>query len=87
MASVTAETITPQLVKAARALLDWTAADLAEKCSVGVSTVRVFESGGNVRPVSREAIFNTLRNAGAWFENGGSPSVGVNYKDTENHEA
>jgi transcriptional regulator with XRE-family HTH domain len=78
MASVTAETITPQLVKAARALLDWTAADLAEKCSVGVSTIRVFESGGNIRPVSREAIFDGLKAAGAWFENGGAPSVGLN---------
>lgn len=77
MASVTAETITPQLVKAARALLDWTAADLAEKCSVGVSTVRVFESGGNVRPVSREAIFDGLLSAGVVFQNSGKPGVRI----------
>lgn len=75
MTSVTAETITPQLVKAARALLDWTAADLAEKCSVGVSTVRVFESGGSVRLVSREAIFGALISEGVVLQNSGKPGV------------
>lgn len=75
MAAVTAETLTPQHTKAARALLDWTALELAEHCSAGVATVRQFESGKPVRQASREAIYDGLTGAGIVFYNGGQPGA------------
>lgn len=75
MTDVTGETITAPHVKAARAFLDWTAADLANKCRVGVATIRRFESGVNIRLESRQAIFDTLTNAGICFQNGGQPGA------------
>jgi len=75
MAKVTSETVTPEHVKASRAFLRWTAKDLAGQCSIGVATVRLFESGGVVRQSSRQAIFDALVNAGVEFQNGGKPGV------------
>ena len=75
MAEVTAETLTPEHVKAARAFLRWNAKDLADACEVGVSTVRVMESGGTVRPSSLQAIFDALTGAGIAFQNGGQPGA------------
>ena len=76
MTDITAETVTPQHVKAARALLDWTALNLAEHCSgASVATVRLFESGKTVRAVSREAIYEALTGAGIVFFNGGQPGA------------
>lgn len=37
--------VTPEQCRAARALLDWTQADLAERAGVSRSTVRGFENG------------------------------------------
>ena len=67
--------MTPQHVKAARALLDWNASDLAESCSVGVTTLRKFESGLHIRETSRQAIYDALVKAGIEFQNGGKPGV------------
>ena len=75
MAKVTVETVTPAHVKAARAFLDWTAADLAESSGIGAATVRRWESGNSVRAESVEAIFDTLKNEGIVFQNGGEPGV------------
>ena len=75
MATVTFETMTPQHVKAARALLDWNAQDLANNCQAGISTIRVFESGKTIRPASRQAIHDALVKAGIEFQNGGKPGV------------
>ena len=75
MAEVTSETVTAQHVKAARAFLDWTAADLADKCDVGVATIRRFECGVNIRDGSRQAIFDALIGAGIEFQNGGRPGA------------
>jgi transcriptional regulator with XRE-family HTH domain len=45
MSNQTAYTaLTPRLCKAARALLNWTAVDLAEMSGVSVTTVRIYES-------------------------------------------
>ena len=75
MADVTAESMTLDHVKAARIFLDLTASDLSDICSVGVATVRNFESGSVVRLSSRQAIFDALTAAGIVFYNGGSPGV------------
>ena len=75
MAKVNHESITTQHVKAARALLEWTAADLARESSVGVTTIRKWESGTHVRADSVQAIYDALVDAGIAFQNGGKPGV------------
>jgi len=64
LAKVTGSNVTPQHVKAARALLDWNASDLAKICSVGVTTLRKFEAGMHIRDNSRQAIYDALVKAG-----------------------
>ncbi|MEE9271704.1 MAG: helix-turn-helix transcriptional regulator [Robiginitomaculum sp.] len=75
MTIVTSKTVTARHVKAARALLDWTAADLASECRVAVTTIRRFESGVNIRASSRQAIFDAVIEAGIEFQNGGKPGA------------
>lgn len=71
MAKVTGANLAPQHVKAARALLDWSAKDLAAHSSVGISTVKVFESGKPVRESSKDAMIEALDKAGVELLNGG----------------
>ena len=71
MAKVTHKNVTPQMVKAARALIDWNAADLAAHSSISPRTVRAFESGGTVNEESRTAIITALEAAGVQLLNGG----------------
>lgn len=75
MSTVTAQTMTPEHVKAARAFLKWNAQQLADECSVAVATVRIFESGRKVRESSCQAIYDALLNAGIEFQNDGNPGV------------
>lgn len=72
---VTSKTVTLEHVKAARALLNWTASDLAEKSGVGAATVRRFESRRDINTNSRQAIYDALVKAGISFQNGGKPGV------------
>ena len=69
--------ITIEQVKAARALLKWTAANLASKANVGAATVRRYESGQGVRDAAKNAIFKAIQTAGVVFipENGGGAGV------------
>lgn len=50
--------------RAARALLDWSAQQLAEQAGVGVATVRRFESGSTVADASVTAMTKALVAAG-----------------------
>ena len=77
MAKVTALSMTPEHVKAARALLGWSAQDLADLLDVGVATLRTFESGKDVKADSRKAIFDTLHDHGVRMQNGGEPGVKI----------
>ena len=72
--------ITSAQIRAARALLRWSAVDLAQSSSVGVSTIRraeVAESGTSLTAPNELAIRRTLEEAGVEFinENGGGPGV------------
>lgn len=64
--------LTPEQVRAARALLHWSQGDLAEKANVAVSTVADFERGHRV-PVANNvlAIRRALENAWLLFVDGG----------------
>src|ERR1700730_10604450 len=67
-------------IRAARALLRWSAADLAEKCALGANTVRraeISEHSTSLTVANDLAIRQALENAGVEFidENGGGPGV------------
>ena len=64
----------------ARALLRWSAVDLARESSVGVNTIRraeAAENGTSLTAANELAIIRALEAAGAEFidENGGGPGV------------
>jgi transcriptional regulator with XRE-family HTH domain len=60
--------------RAARALLDWSAQQLAEYAGVGVATVRRFESGSTVADTSVDAMTKALNAAGISLIPAGAPS-------------
>ena len=67
-------------IRAARALLKWTVADLARHSSLGLNTIKraeVAESGTSLTTANDLAIRRALEAAGVEFidENGGGPGV------------
>jgi transcriptional regulator with XRE-family HTH domain len=70
--------ITGGQLRAARALLRWSADDLAEKSKIGVATIRRAE-GNDGPPSITEANLDSLKRAleaaGVEFTNGGQPGV------------
>jgi predicted transcriptional regulator len=70
--------ITAEQCRAARALLDWGQAELAEEAGVGIVTVRQIEAGSHdARRATLKVIKQALELAGVEFidENGGGPGV------------
>ncbi len=73
--------ITSGQIRAARALLDWSRAELSEKSGVGVSALMRLESaesvpGGHVKTL--ESVRNTFEKAGIEFI--GTPESGAGVK-------
>lgn len=68
--------ISVEQCRAARALLDWSAQNLADEAKVGVATVRRFEAGSAVAVHSLTAIGHALASAGVAFIAGGDESRG-----------
>jgi hypothetical protein len=67
-------------IRAARALLRWSAADLAKESALGANTIRraeVAEGGTSLTVANELAIRRSLEAAGVEFidENGGGPGV------------
>ena len=70
--------ITAMQCRAARALLDWSQQDLADKAGVGIVTVRQLEADAHTpRRATLSVIARALEAAGVEFidENGGGPGV------------
>jgi transcriptional regulator with XRE-family HTH domain len=72
--------LTSGQIRAARALLRWSAQELAEKADVGISTVQRMENAEGVPSASGknlEAVERALRVAGVVFidSNGDGPGV------------
>jgi hypothetical protein len=60
--------ILPQQSRGARGLLDWTQADLAKAASLGLSTVKNFESAArDTTSANQNAIRRALEEAGIDF--------------------
>ncbi len=72
--------ITAEQIRAARALLKWSAQDLADRSGIGFRTIQRFESESGI-PGSRSKNLMTIRkaleDAGVVFidQNGGGPGV------------
>jgi hypothetical protein len=78
-------------IRAARALLNWTAADLAVKASLGLNTIRRAEAvdGKTALTAANElAIRRVLEDAGVEFigENGGGPGVRLQKRASKRRE-
>jgi hypothetical protein len=72
--------LTSAQIRAARALLRWSAEDLARECSLGVTTIRRAELAQNETSMTTAndlAVRRALEDAGVAFigENGGGPGV------------
>ena len=70
--------ITPEQCRAARGLLDWSQAELADKAAVGIVTVRQFEAGAHApRRATVDVIRRAFESAGVEFidQNGGGPGL------------
>jgi transcriptional regulator with XRE-family HTH domain len=66
-------------LKATRALLSWTQADLAEAANVSREPINDFESGKRTPiPNNRAAIFRVLESAGIQFIGEGRVELGSN---------
>ncbi len=61
--------------RAARALLGWSAVDLAASASVGLMTVKRFEGGQSVNSESLEKLEKAMSAAGVAFIAAGSASA------------
>ena len=75
-----AERLSSAQIRAARALLRWSAADLARESALGVNTVRRAEVAGeetSLTAANELAVRRALEAAGVEFieENGGGPGV------------
>ncbi|RJG46648.1 XRE family transcriptional regulator [Mesorhizobium sp. DCY119] len=69
--------ISPEQCRAARALLNWTQADLASRVSISAVSIRAFEKGGEMRDSNQKLLRLTFEQAGIQFipENGGGAGV------------
>lgn len=67
--------LSPEMARAARALLRWKADELATAAGLNPSTVKRFERGGIVRASSVEAMLQALQDAGLEFIAAGGKSL------------
>ena len=70
--------ITAEQCRAARGLLDWSQAELADRAGVGIVTVRQFEAGAHEpRRATLNVIKRAFESAGVEFidQNGGGPGL------------
>jgi predicted transcriptional regulator len=69
---------TPAQIRAARALLDWTQADLAAKASISPTSINTIErEKGDPKRSTLNAIRRALEEAGVEFTDGDAPGVRI----------
>jgi hypothetical protein len=78
--SIDERPLTSAQIRAARALIRWSAADLAHKAKLGLATVRRAEQSDEITSLTAAndtALRRALESAGVEFidENGGGPGV------------
>jgi transcriptional regulator with XRE-family HTH domain len=57
---INSEKVFPAQVVAGRGLLGWTQAELSERALVSISTVKKFESGGQITKANRAALIGAF---------------------------
>ena len=67
--------LTPQHIRAARAVLGWGVRELASRAEVSVSAITRLEAGRDVRMSTLDKIKSVIEAAGVHFEE--SPRLGV----------
>lgn len=78
------DTMTPEQCRAARALLNWSVADLASKGGWDEELLRNFEMGVTETPSGTiEAVRSALMTGGVIFTNGGSAGVRLGQKGAD----
>lgn len=73
----------PPQCRAARALLNWTQAELAERTAISAVSIRAFEKGGEMRESNLRLIKLTFEGAGILFQDEGelvSGGLGVRFR-------
>ena len=78
--------ITANQIRAARALLRWSAKHLSQKSEVSLPTIQRMESSDGIpKGLSRnlEAIQRTLEQAGVMFVSNNGGGVGVRFRDRD----
>jgi transcriptional regulator with XRE-family HTH domain len=68
--------LTPEMCRAARALLNWDESQLADAAELGTAAVSRFEAGGVVPLASVEAMLQAFQGAGLEFIPAGGKSMG-----------
>ena len=70
-------TMTPEQMRAARALIDWSQSQLAEAAGLSLPSIKRAERdlGANVSAEALAAIQHALEDVGVEFTNGNSPGV------------
>ena len=64
-----------QQIRAARAMLQWTQADLAQRANISIPRIVAIEAGENCLRSTADAIVTALEQGGAVFEPGGAVNV------------
>lgn len=67
-------------IRMARAALNWTAAELAERSSVAVNTIRRIEAGETFMSDTAEKLTSTLQSAGVHFLVSDEHGTGIRFK-------
>jgi transcriptional regulator with XRE-family HTH domain len=67
--------IAPDQCRAARALLGWSAQQVADASGIGIATIKRFESGQSVHMTTVERVQASLEAAGMVFIEPGRPSA------------
>ncbi|WP_417831626.1 helix-turn-helix domain-containing protein [Terasakiella sp.] len=69
--------LTSEQIKGARGLLNWSARELAEKCSLGLATIQRMENRGTAKSTVENliAVKTALENAGIIFIEEGAQSL------------
>lgn len=77
--------LTAELLKAARALVGWKAADLAKASGVPHDTLRAFESGRtkSMAAANAKAVIEALEGAGVIFVPSNGHGPGVRLRDRQ----
>jgi predicted transcriptional regulator len=83
--------VTPEQCRAARGLLDWSQAKLAQQAGVGIVTIRQLEAGVHVpRRATVDVIRRALESAGVEFideNDGGGPGVRLRKRPSKKGKA